>query len=105
MIVLSKEAAAAEAGRLDRPVIMETLQSRTTGIWQSIAISSAVAISNIMRLQCQNWGIDHFPVIVMQPMSLALFTLLEDLNSHEIRSAFTSLCLAMHAASRRFRVG
>ena len=105
MIVLSKEAAAAEAGRLDRPVIMKTPQSSNQGMWRSIAISSALAITNLMRSQCRNWGIDHFPVILMQPTSLALFTLLEDLESHDNRSAFTSLCFAVHAAARRFRVG
>jgi hypothetical protein len=53
----------------------------------------------------QNWGADHFPVIVIQPATIAAFALLEDLESFpECRAAFYNLCIVLRAASLRFRV-
>jgi hypothetical protein len=57
-----------------------------------------------MESLCVDWGIDHFPVIIMQPVALALLTLLEDLGPEPNSSAFISMCVTLRAASRRFRV-
>ena len=58
-----------------------------------------------MELLISKWGVENFLVILMHPISLALFTLLENLDHQDLRKAFESMCVALRAASRRFRVG
>jgi hypothetical protein len=51
------------------------------------------------------WGADHFPVIIIQPATIAAFVLLEDLDNRPAsQRAFYKLCLVLRAASRRFGV-
>jgi len=57
-----------------------------------------------MEMHSCHWGIDHFPVIIMQPVSVAVLALLEDLELEKNRHAFISLCVTIRAAARRFRV-
>jgi hypothetical protein len=53
----------------------------------------------------QSWGADDFPVIIIQPATIAVFVLLEDLQDRpECQAAFYKLCIVLRAASRRFRV-
>lgn len=103
IIVISKQAAAASAGRIKKPEITTTASS-DHGRWRSKAIAAAIAIGNLMREQCLHWGTDHFPVIVLQPVTLALLTLLEDLESQGNLSVFATLCIVIQAVSKRFHV-
>lgn len=97
---MSKEAAAAEAGHPRKSNIMGT-----EGIWQDRSMDAARAVGQLMIRMYQEWGNDHFPVIITQPVSLSLFALLDQLHSEENRQAFIGLCYCMHAAARRFVVG
>jgi len=58
-----------------------------------------------MELLITKWGVDNFPVILLHPISLGLFCLFEDSGHDDQRRAFISMCVALRAASRRFRVG
>lgn len=46
------------------------------------------------------WGSEYFPAIASQFISVALFSLLEELESEDGRSAFVSLCFTMHMVSK-----
>ena len=74
------------------------------GFWRSVAITAAIAIGNLMREHCLHWGTDRFPVIVLQPIALALLTLLEDLMSDSNLSVFATLCIVTRSVATRFRV-
>lgn len=100
MLSICKEAAAAEAHHPKQSNIMGT-----EGIWQTRSIEAARAIGNLMVRMYQEWGNDHFPVIITQPVSLSLFALLDQLTNEENKRAFIGLCFCMHAASKRFVVG
>lgn len=101
---MSKQTAAVEAGQPNKPNIVETPQSRNKRHWQNAAISAATTTAYLMERQRMDWGVDHFPVIIVQPTTLSAFTLLEDLESAGSRAAFISLCITIRAASRRFKV-
>lgn len=58
-----------------------------------------------MELLITKWGVENFPVILIHPISLALFCLFEDFEHDDKKKAFVSMCVALRAASRRFRVG
>lgn len=96
---MCKEAAAAEADHPRQSNIMGT-----EGIWQARSIEAARAIGNLMLRMYREWGTDHFPVIITQPVSLALFALLDQLHDEENIHAFSGLCHTARAASRRFVV-
>ncbi|KAJ9651207.1 hypothetical protein H2198_009509 [Neophaeococcomyces mojaviensis] len=105
ILILVKQAAAADAGRGSKPTITTTPLSTTTPYWQQVSVSMAVAIGNTMDLLISKWGVENFPVILIHPISLALLTLLENVEHKGRRRAFVSMCVALRAASRRFRVG
>ncbi|KAK5100450.1 hypothetical protein LTS08_005199 [Lithohypha guttulata] len=100
MLSMCKEVAAAEAGHASQSKIMST-----GGIWHARALNAARAIGNLMLRMYREWGHDHFPVIITQPVSLALFALLDHLHEQASLTAFVSLCYTMHAAARRYMVG
>ncbi|KAJ9661394.1 hypothetical protein H2198_001962 [Neophaeococcomyces mojaviensis] len=105
ILILAKQAAAADAGQAGKPTIATTPSSATTPHWQQVSVSAAVTIGNLMDLLISKWGVENFPVILIHPISLALLTLLENVEHEDRRRAFVSMCVALRAASRRFRVG
>jgi hypothetical protein len=105
MLILSKQVAAFDAGQPDKPIIATTPRSSERAHWQEVCITSAIDISKILERHRINWGNDQFPVIFMRPVSLAPFALLEGLSQRpQSQDALVELCIAITAASRRFRV-
>ncbi|OQV08125.1 Fungal Zn2-Cys6 binuclear cluster domain-containing protein [Cladophialophora immunda] len=104
-VTISKQTAALDAGHSSRPSLAETPQSSAQSHWMEVCIAASKNISNLLEQIRLNWGADHFPVIIMQPATIAAFTLLEQLNDRpESQEAFFKLCVILRAASRRFRV-
>lgn len=105
ILILTKQAAAATAAAPSKPLAMSTPESSVTSYWRQVSISAAITIGNLMELLITKWGVENFPVILLHPISLALFCLFEDSGHDDQRRAFVSMCVALRAASRRFRVG
>ncbi|KIX95465.1 uncharacterized protein Z520_08982 [Fonsecaea multimorphosa CBS 102226] len=104
-VTISKQTAALDAGTSSRPSLMQTPQSSEQSHWMEVCIAASKNISNLLEQIRMNWGADHFPVIIMQPATIAAFTLLEEMNDRpESQEAFFKLCVNLRAASRRFRV-
>jgi len=104
ILVLAKQAAAADAGQPTKPTITTTPSSTNTSYWQQVSVSMAVSIGHLMDMIVSKWGVENFPVIIVYPISLALLTLLEHVEHEGRRRAFVSMCIVLRAASRRFRV-
>ncbi|KIW91353.1 uncharacterized protein Z519_08249 [Cladophialophora bantiana CBS 173.52] len=104
-ITISKQTAALDAGKSSQPSLAKTPQSYKQSHWVEVCISASKQISNLLEQIRLNWGTDHFPVIIMQPATIAAFALLEELTDRpESQEAFFKLCIILRAASRRFRV-
>ena len=73
--------------------------------WTSVAQESACAISELAMNHYYNWGIDNFPIMIIQPISLALFVLMADLESETNSAAFVKLCFWIHTIGRQLKVG
>ena len=105
VIITSAKQTAALEGDTDKPSLAVTPPSSQKDRWKEICIDEAIRISELLEMMRQHWGADHFPVITIQPATIAAFALLEDVeNRPETGAAFYKLCLVLRAASRRFRV-
>jgi len=106
MLILSKQISAFDAGEPDKPIVAKTPRSTEQAHWQEVCIGTSIDISKILERHRIDWGNDRFPVIVMRPVSLAPFALLEGLSERpQSQEAIIELCICITAASRRFRVG
>lgn len=104
IITISKQTAALE-DNTDKPSLVSTPDSSEKARWRQISITECIRISEHLERLRQSWGADHFPVIIIQPATIAVFALLEDLQDRsECQAAFYKLCIVLCAASRRFRV-
>ncbi|OAP54352.1 hypothetical protein AYL99_11453 [Fonsecaea erecta] len=104
-VTIAKQTAALDADIVSRPSLAQTPQSAEQRHWIEVCISASKMISKLLEQTRMNWGADHFPVIIMQPATIAAFTLLEELNDRpESQEAFYTLCVNLRAVSRRFRV-
>ena len=104
-MTFSKQNAALDAGESDRPTLVSTPHSSQYERWKDVCITAAKRICDLLELIRLNWGADHFPVMVMQPATIASFALLEELEDRpESQEGFYKLCIALRAAGRRFRV-
>ena len=101
---MAKQTAALE-GNTDKPTLVTTPESPEKERWRTICTTEAIRISDLLEMIRQNWGADHFPVIIIQPATIAAFALLENMeNRADSQAAFYKLCIVLRAASRRFRV-
>ncbi|KAI2969823.1 hypothetical protein CBS147352_2455 [Aspergillus niger] len=57
-------------------------------------VDSALAIVNLLRIHRTRWGPDHISPTTIHWVSMALFTLVEELDNSEHRNAFTELCVS-----------
>ncbi|EXJ81929.1 hypothetical protein A1O1_07996 [Capronia coronata CBS 617.96] len=106
IVMMAKQLAALEAGELKKPSLVQTPQKDEPSPWKEISISSCIEIGEMLEQIRLNWGADHFPVIIMQPIATAVFPLLEGLSDRpDSQDALFKLCITVRAASRRFRVG
>ncbi|KAJ9607664.1 hypothetical protein H2200_007742 [Cladophialophora chaetospira] len=103
VITMSKQTASLEA-TLNEPLLVSTPESVERDRWKSVCRNEAIRVSELLEHLRQTWGADHFPVIIIQPATVAAFVLLEDLEDLECQTAFYKLCIVLRAASRRFRV-
>lgn len=106
VVMMSKQMAAVESGNRSHPSLIRTQLSGERPEWREISISSSIRIADLFEQIRLEWGTDHFPVIIMQPVAIAVFPLLEGLSERpQSQEAFFKLCLTIRAASRRFSVG
>ncbi|OAP58481.1 hypothetical protein AYL99_07571 [Fonsecaea erecta] len=103
IITMGKQTAALEGGT-DKPSLVSTPPSFESDRWKHVCRTEAVRISEHLDRMRQSWGADHFPVIIIQPATVAAFVLLEDLDRPDCQAAFYKLCIVLRAACRRFRV-
>ncbi|OCT51910.1 hypothetical protein CLCR_08118 [Cladophialophora carrionii] len=104
IVTMSKQTASLE-GHTEKPSLLSTPESPEKERWKDICIAESIRISELLEMMRQKWGADHFPVIIIQPATIAAFALLEDLESRpDSQQAFYTLCIILRAASRRFRV-
>jgi hypothetical protein len=104
--MMSKQLAAVESGNRLHPSLIRTQLSGQRPEWRETSISSCIQIADLFEQIRLEWGTDHFPVIIMQPVAIAIFPLLEGLSERpRSQEAFFKLCLTIRAASRRFSVG
>lgn len=69
---------------------------------QGFCVSAALLTADLMNVYRSAWGLDRFPPSLMQWATVAIFTLLEQLDSPRNRDAFIQLCIVLRALSRRF---
>ncbi|GKZ24284.1 hypothetical protein AbraIFM66951_011192 [Aspergillus brasiliensis] len=69
---------------------------------REMCFSSARNIAHLMRIHRSCWGLDRMPVSIIQCITEALFTLLDDLEEPNNREAFITLSIAAKAFSRRW---
>jgi hypothetical protein len=101
---MSKQTASLE-GNTDKPSLITTPSSSEKERWKDICITESIRISELLETMRLDWGADHFPVIIIQPITVAVFALLEELETRpDSLEAFYKLCIILRAASRRFRV-
>ncbi|KAK5196685.1 hypothetical protein LTR96_004313 [Exophiala xenobiotica] len=106
VVMMSKQLAAVESGNRLHPSLIRTQLSGQRPEWRETAISGSIQIADLFEQIRLEWGTDHFPVIIMQPVAIAIFPLLEGLSERpRSQEAFFKLCLTIRAASRRFSVG
>lgn len=106
VVMMAKQIAALEAGQLKQPSLVDTPQGNERSPWKEVSISSCIEIGELLEQIRLNWGADHFPVIIMQPIATAVFPLLEGLEDRpDSQDALFKLCITVRAAGRRFRVG
>ncbi|KAK6371230.1 hypothetical protein LTS17_008961 [Exophiala oligosperma] len=106
MVMMAKQIAAVECGHQGRPALIRTQPDGERPKWKQMSITSSIRIAELFEHIRLKWGTDHFPVIIMQPLAIAVFPLLEGLHeTPEAPKAFFNLCLTIRAASRRFPVG
>jgi hypothetical protein len=102
---MMKQTSALDAGISNRPTLVHTPESSERGRWKEVATAASIRISELLEMIRQIWGADHFPVIIIQPATIAAFALFEDLEQRrDSQEAFYKLCIILRAASRRFRV-
>ncbi|KAI2897588.1 hypothetical protein CBS63078_7910 [Aspergillus niger] len=65
-------------------------------------VDSALAIVNLLRIHRTRWGPDHISPTTIHWVSMALFTLVEELDNSEHRNAFTELCVTARAFSQKW---
>jgi hypothetical protein len=84
---MTKQTAALDAGKSDNPTLIYTPHSSKHDHWKDVCNFAAIRISELLELLRQSWGADHFPVIIIQPATIAAFALLEDLEQRTGKSA------------------
>ncbi|PYH90331.1 hypothetical protein BO71DRAFT_334734 [Aspergillus ellipticus CBS 707.79] len=65
-------------------------------------ISSAQAVSDLVFIHGSQWGIDRMSVSDMQFISVAMFTLVDDLGNEKSHNAFLNLANALMSVSKRW---
>ncbi|KIW16228.1 hypothetical protein PV08_06279 [Exophiala spinifera] len=106
MVMMAKQIAAVESGNHSRPLLIRTRSPGEQPKWKEISLTCSIRIAELLEQIRVQWGADHFPVIIMHPVAIAVFPLLESLHeTPEAPRAFFNLCLTIRAASRRFPVG
>lgn len=70
-----------------------------------LCLSSALEIARLVDMVRREWGLDSVTVMMTQFISVAIFTLMEDLPSPTSRAAFIELCVAARSFSRRWTLG
>lgn len=81
---------------------MEEPSDRRTP-WTTAAYETSIRISELLMTHSWLWGVQHFPVILIRPISLSLFILLGDLSDVANARAFTNLCFWTYSVSTRLR--
>ena len=71
IITTSKQTAALEGGT-DHPALVSTPQSSERTRWKDVCRREAIRISELLEMMRQKWGADHFPVIIIQPATIAV---------------------------------
>lgn len=69
---------------------------------KSIALRSAVSVSSLMSRHPSSWEAGRLPVADCQYIIIALYALLDDLDTRENRDAFANLCTYAQAFARRW---
>ena len=104
IITMAKQTASLEA-KSDKPSLVTTPYSSGRVRWKDVCLMEAIRISELLESLRQSCGADHFPVIIIQPATVAAFALLENLDGRQdSQEAFYKLCVVLRAAGRRFRV-
>jgi hypothetical protein len=68
-------------------------------------ISSALAVCDLINTFRAKWRrLEHVPLEYMQPLTVCLFTLLEDLHSPSSRRAFIDVSVVARSMARRFQL-
>jgi hypothetical protein len=64
-------------------------------------IASALSIAEFCHQHSVQWGVDHVPNSILQPINAALAVVTNDLEPAENKSAFVKLTVGLYALSRR----
>ncbi|RAL14755.1 Zn(II)2Cys6 transcription factor [Aspergillus homomorphus CBS 101889] len=67
-----------------------------------LCVDSALAIVRLLRIHRARWGVDYISPTTIHWVSMALFTLLEQLDNPEHKTSFTELCVFARALSRKW---
>jgi len=106
VVVISKQAAASDATKSSRPSAATTPDSSRRPQWTEICTTASIRIASLLEQLRLERDADNFPVIILQPASVAGLVLLDSLHDGaDVRDAFVKTCDTIHLASRRFRVG
>lgn len=86
--------------------IVPTVKGHDTGTQErikSIRMSAAHSIGTILNRLRSNWPIECIPMATMQYATIALFTLLDDMDDERNKSIFVEILITLRALARRWQ--
>lgn len=104
-LLLAKQSAAGDAGHPAASIITATPASRHQAHWKGQSIHNALEIADLLNTYSLDWREGYFPPMVMQPITVALLTLLEEIEDPENQRAFIGLTKTLQAVAKKFRIG
>ena len=88
-----------------KPLLQANFLTATAARARQLCVSSALEVARLVEVLRCTWGLDRILIVMTQCITVAIFTLMEDLEPAQHRAAFTELCVAARAFSRRWVLG
>lgn len=71
---------------------------------RELRLSSAHELRKLLDIERTKWPIEYMPMVSSQHSTIALFTLLEDLDNPSSASAFADTAISLFSVAKRFQL-
>ncbi|PYI00418.1 C6 transcription factor [Aspergillus sclerotiicarbonarius CBS 121057] len=82
--------------------LLQETDSTTAHAAREIRLEAAESFVQLLRIHRAKWGIDYISIPTITCLITTLFTLLDDLDNPNYKSAFTELCVIARAIYRKW---